>query len=162
MRKHILFLIITLVGISCNGQKKDSEKAITKEKPESIDAQPKGSWKVNKEFDENGNLIKYDSIYSWSSNGAIENLTSSDRDSILQSFKSKFFTNFSGFESQGFEDLFTQDSLFSKHFFNDDFFKSNFGKDFMDIDRIREQMMERQKQFLKKYQSEFIKPKEEN
>ena len=32
----------------------------------------------------------------------------------------------------------------------------------MDIDKIREQMMERQKQFLKKYHSEFIKPKEAN
>ena len=27
-------------------------------------AQPKGSWKVDREFDENGNLIRYDSIYT--------------------------------------------------------------------------------------------------
>lgn len=162
MRKYILILIITLVYISCHGQNKDSDKAISDEKLESIGDQPKGIWKVDKEFDENGNLIKYDSIYSWSSNNIIENRTSSGRDSLLQSFKSKFFTNFSDFENQGFEGVFAQDSLFSKHFFNDDFFESNFGKDFMDIDKIRAQMMERQKQFLKKYQSEFIKPKEEN
>ncbi|MFH6769592.1 hypothetical protein V8G56_12645 [Gaetbulibacter aquiaggeris] len=162
MRKYILILIITLVYISCNGQNKDSDKAISDEKLKSIGDQNKGSWKVDKEFDEKGNLIKYDSIYSWSSNDKIKNLTSFDRDSLLQSFKSKFFTNFLDFENQGFEDVFAQDSLFSKHFFNDDFFESNFGKDFMDIDKIRAQMMERQKQFLKKYQSEFIKPKEEN
>ena len=28
-----------------------------------------GAWKVNKEFDENGNLIRYDSVYSWSADG---------------------------------------------------------------------------------------------
>jgi len=162
MKKNILILMSALVSVSCNGQKKESEKVITKEKLESIGEQPKGSWRVDKEFDENGNLIRYDSIYSWSSNGDIDNLTSFGRDSLLQSLKSKFFTNFSTFENQGFEDVFAQDSLFSKRYFNDDFFESNFGKDFMDIDKIREQMMERQKQFLKKYHSEFIKPKEAN
>ena len=48
------------------------------------------------------------------------------------------------------------------HFFNDDFFGSNFGNDFMDIDKLRQQMIARQKKFLEKYQSEFIKPEDEN
>ena len=80
----------------------------------------------------------------------------------MQSFKSKFFTNFSRFENQGFEDIFSQDSLFSKRFFNDDFFRSDFGTDFMDLEKIRQQMIARQKKFLEKYQSEFIKPEDEN
>jgi hypothetical protein len=32
----------------------------------------------------------------------------------------------------------------------------------MDIDKIRQQMIERQKKFLEKYQSEFIKSEDEN
>ena len=162
MKKHILFIMVGLISVSCNGQKSDIKKTEDKEKQETIAEQPKGSWKVDKEFDENGNLIRYDSIYSWSSHSKFDNLTSLDRDSLLQSFKSKFFINFSDFENQGFEDIFTPDSLFTNRFFGEDFFKSDFGKDFMDIDKITQQMITRQKNFLEKYQSEFIKPEEEN
>lgn len=151
--------MIALLSISCNGQNNEANKEKPKEKTVE---QPKGTWRVNKEFDENGNLIKYDSIYSWSSDGKYDDLTLLDKDSLLQSFKSKFFSDFSYLKNQGFDDVFAQDSLFSKNFFNDDFFNSNFGKDFMDIDKIREQIVERQKKFLEKYQSEFKKSEEEN
>ena len=161
MKKHILLFMVGLLSISCNGQK-NGQKKETNESDRKLVEKPKGSWKVNKEFDEDGNLIRYDSIYSWSSNGKFDNLSLSDKDSLIQSFKSRFFKNYSGFENQGFEDVFSQDSLFSKRFFNDDFFGSNFGNDFMDIDKLRQQMIARQKKFLEKYQSEFIKPEDEN
>ena len=107
-------------------------------------------------------MIRYDSLYSWSSKDGFDNLSLSDKDSLMQSFKSRFFSNYSGFENQGFDHVFSQDSLFSKHFFNDNFFGSNFGKDFMDIDKLRQKMIVKQKKFLEKYQSEFIEKKDEN
>lgn len=76
----------------------------------------------------------------------------------MQSFKSRFFTNFSEFEDEGFDAIFSQDSLFSNRFFNDDFFGSNFGKDFMAIDSVSQSILTKQRQFLEKYQSEFIRP----
>lgn len=154
MRKYILCMVLALLTISCNGQKHTQKESV-----ERIEKQPKGSWKVDKEFDENGNLIRYDSIYTWSLNNNETNLSSIDRDSLLKSFKSKFFTNFSEFQKQGFEDVFSEDSLFSKHYFSNDFFKSNFGREFIEIDKIMKQMEDRQKKFLEKYQSEFINPK---
>jgi len=157
MKKYIVFFIVAFLSISCNGQENG-----TKESEKSVVEAPKGSWKVDKEFDENGNLIRYDSIYSWSSDSKFDNLSDIDRDSLMQSFKSRFFTNYSKFENEGFEAIFSQDSLFSKHFFNDDFFGSSFGKDFIDIDKIGQQMMERQQKFLEKYQSEYLKQKEKN
>lgn len=160
MKKHIVLLMIGLLSISCSGQ--NNETGNTETNDEQVTEVPKGSWKVNKEFDENGNLIKYDSIYSWSSTSKYDNLSSIEKDSLIASFKSRFFNNFSMFKDEGFEDIFSQDSLFSKHFFNDNFFESPFGKDFMDIDRMRQQMIERQKKFLEKYQSEFITPEDEN
>ena len=161
MKKYILLFIVGLLSISCNGQKNE-QKTETKESDGKLVEQPKGTWKVDKEFDENGNLIRYDSVYSWSSNDKFDNLSLSDKDSLMQSFRSRFFKNYSGFENEGFEAIFSQDSLFSKRFFNDDFFGSNFGNDFMDIDKLRQQMIARQKKFLEKYQSEFIKPEDEN
>ena len=162
MKKYILFITVALLSVSCSGQNNKAKKESTKEKQETIVEQPKGDWKVNKEFDENRNLIRYDSIYSWSSDNKFDDLSLIDKDSLLKSFKSKFFSGFSHFENQGFSAIFSQDSLFSKRFFSDDFFGSNFGKDFMDIDKIRQQMIARQKKFLEKYQSEFIKPEDEN
>lgn len=163
MKNYILLFVVGFLSISCNGQNNEANKTEQiKGKEEKAVEQPKGSWKVDKEFDENGNLVRYDSIYSWSSNEKYHNLSSLDRDSLMKSFKSRFFTNYSRFENEGFEDVFSQDSLFSKRFFNDDFFSSPFGKDFMDIDKISQQMIERQKKFLEKYQSEFIKPEDEN
>ena len=162
MKKYVLLFIVGLICVSCKGQENETKKNEEVENQTNIVEEPKGTWKVDKEFDENGNLIRYDSIYSWSSNDKFDNLSLSGKDSLMQSFKSRFFSNYSVFKNQGFEDVFSQDSLFSKRFFNDDFFESPFGKDFMDIDKIRQQMIERQKKFLEKYQSEFIKPEDEN
>ena len=91
MKKYILLFMIGLLSVSCNGQKNDTKNTETKENEGNIVEQPKGSWKVDKEFDDNGNLIRYDSIYSWSSNGKFDNLSLSDKDSLMQSFKSRFF-----------------------------------------------------------------------
>jgi hypothetical protein len=158
MKKAILLLMLGLLSISCNAQTKDPKKDDSQEKQEQLLEAPKGTWKVDKEFDENGNLIRYDSIYSWSSNGQWKDLSSVNKDSLLNAFESQFYKYFSHFENEGFDDVFSQDSLFGKHFFNEDFFKSDFGKDFMDINKIRQRMLERQKQFLEKYRQEFIKP----
>jgi hypothetical protein len=160
MKKAILLLSIGLLSVSCNGQKTEIKKDDSEVKQEKITEEPKGTWKVDKEFDEQGNLIRYDSIYSWSSDEKLNDLTSFDKDSLLNSFKSKFYKHYSHFENEGFEDVFAQDSIFGKHFLNNDFFESDFGKDFMDIDKIRQQMIARQKKFLKKYQSEFKKSEE--
>ena len=156
MKKCVLLLAVALLSINCSGQKSEYKKVEITEIEK-----PKGSWKVDKEFDENGNLIKYDSIYSWSSSNNMEGLWAMDRDSLMRSFKSKFSKNYSRLEHQGFENMFSEDYLFSKYFFNDDFFGSDFGTDFMDIDQITQDLLSRQKQFLEKYQSEFVLPEED-
>jgi len=162
MKKYVLVAVLALSSISCNGQNKDStsNNSLTN-KEQSLEA-PKGSWKVDKEFDENGNLIKYDSIYSWSSNSKMINLSAKDRDSLLASLKSRFLKNFSTFQNNGIDNIFFKDSLFVNRFFKDDFFKSDFGVDVMDIDNMRQKMLERQRRFFEKYQSEFMMSEDSN
>ncbi|WP_179353520.1 hypothetical protein [Winogradskyella vidalii] len=162
MKTHILLLMTVFLSVSCSGQHNESKKAAELEPKENVDKMPKGNWQVDKAYDENGNLIRYDSIYSWSSVDDLNGLSATEKDSLIHHFKSEFYTNLSGFKHQGFEDVFSQDSLFNSQFFNDDFFGSDFGKDFMNLDKIRQQMIERQKAFLEKYQSEFIKPEDED
>ena len=162
MRTPFLLVMIGLLGVSCNPQSQDINPSETKESQDNIVEAPKGNWKVDKTYDDNGNLIKYDSIYSWSSNDNYDKLSPFERDSLMQAFKSRFFTSFSRFENDGFDPIFSNDSLFSQHYFNADFFGSDFGSDVMAIDKMRQQMIARQKAFLEKYQSEFLKPEDEN
>jgi len=156
MKKYMLLVVVGLLCIGCNGQNNEHNKTQIIEKEH-----PKGSWKVDKEFDEQGNLIKYDSIYSWSSSDISDGISTMDHDSLMQRFKSKFFSQYSKFQDDGFDSVFSEDSLFSQHFFNDDFFGSDFGTDLMDLDKIREDLLARQKKFLEKYQSEFVLPEDE-
>lgn len=152
MKLHIqIFTVLLLVLNSCEGQEK-KEVELTKKAIQEEIQRPKGNWKVDREFDENGNLIHYDSIYSWSSD-PLDDLSSLDRDSLLSNLESKFYNHYSQFKYQGFEDLFDPDSIFSKQFFTEGFFTSDFGADFMELDRNRKRMMERQMEFLEKYRA---------
>ena len=155
MKKLVILSLAAILTSGCKGQEHKNEENIQKDSTELTAEQPKGTWKVDKEFDENGNMIRYDSIYSWSSTDDFGDLAQKNPDSLLQSFQSKFYRNFKGFDNQRFGDLFAEDSLFTKRFFDDGFFGSEFGEDFMDIDRIRDRMETMQQKFLERYQSEF-------
>ncbi len=160
MKKIMILSLAAIFNMSCSAQekKKDEDLQRKKDAPAHAAEQPKGTWKVDQEFDEEGNLIRYDSIYSWSSGDDLDDLSLLDRDSALQSMQSKFYSRFSQFEKHGFHDIFSQDSLFTHRFFDDDFFKSDFGEDFMDLDKMHERMEAMQKKFLEKYRSEFEDP----
>ncbi len=155
MKKLAILSLAAILTSGCKGQENKEDEIIQKDSTEQVTEQPKGKWKVDKEFDENGNMIRYDSIYSWSSTDDLGDLAQKNPDSLLQSFQSKFYRNFKGFDNQRFGDLFAKDSLFTKRFFDDGFFGSEFGEDFMDIDRIRDRMETMQQKFLERYQSEF-------
>ena len=154
MKRYIIILFAAFLSTGCNSQEKDIGDDKTTQMEKAPTETPKGSWEVNKEFDEEGNLIRYDSIYSWSSGENLDELASFDRDSVLQSMQSKFYRSFSNFDfdQEGFGNLFEEDSLFTKRFFGNDFFDSDFGKDFMDIDKMHERMQAMQKRFMDRYE----------
>ncbi len=167
MKRYAILMLAAFLSVSCNSQEKNQEKLDEDKKIENNI--PKGSWEVNKEFDEAGNLIRYDSIYSWSSGNDLKDLALKDRDSVLKSLKFRFYSNFSGFnlENQEFENLFREDSLFTNQFFKDDFFSNDFGLDFMDLDHMKKRIEEMQRQFLNRYRSKvkvdsLTKKNEEN
>ncbi|SHJ81248.1 hypothetical protein SAMN04487911_14013 [Arenibacter nanhaiticus] len=159
LRKYGILLLTALLSTGCNSQ----ESNISKD--EKVGSEPpKGSWKVHREFNDDGELIRYDSIYTWSSENSLNELGSLDRDSILQSMQSRFYKNFSqfDFDKEGFGRMFGEDSLFIKRFFNEDFFQNEFGKDFMDLDKMYQRMEARRKQFLDRYHPLIELKKEEN
>ena len=83
------------------------------QKSKSSHASPKEDIQVNREYDENGNLIKFDSVYSYSWSGDT---------TLLKSISPEIF-------SKLFDDQFnfSSDSTFFDNFFFDRFDKSFFG-----------------------------------
>ena len=63
--KKLTTLLLMFIIIGCNSQEKDKKQTENNLKEDSI-VKPEEKWDVHKEYDEFGNLIKYDSIYSWS------------------------------------------------------------------------------------------------
>jgi hypothetical protein len=95
--------------------------------------EPNTEIKVNKEYDEQGNLIRYDLTYSYfySNMGGDELLM----DSIFNDYKFKFDQNFPYLDKPYFEDLFFIDSLLLNDFYKDDFFEKRF---MMNMERMRQ------------------------
>ena len=112
-------LLIILSTSSCKGQSKKQLNPNMDENLSGIDTihKPKINFKVNKEFDSKGNLIRYDSSYSYTYKGS----SLAINDTLLPF--NYFFDN----HPKGlFDDSKTwhqNDSIFNKHFFEDDFFK---------------------------------------
>ncbi|WP_010518604.1 hypothetical protein [Croceivirga radicis] len=140
---NYLSLISWLFLQSCNGQETGKT-----EKPLQDSKNDTGNWSVSKEYDDYGNLISYDSVYTWASSPEI---TKGNKDSILQQLQHHFYKRFHGMPSGGNEFLNEKDSLLISDFFNDDFFESEFGKEFMQLDKLHEQLWDKHRNFFEKY-----------
>lgn len=98
--------------------------------------EPKTDIKVEKEFDENGNLIRYDSTYSSFYNYSSTNMKALD--SLMNRFKSNIWSPFSsdfpslnGFGNHLFHDF---NDLFGNEFFN---LHESMQKEFERMDSLR-------------------------
>ena len=142
MKKWMIFaLLLTLSFSSCNGQK---DKKGTKP-----DLKPNENVIVNKEYDENGNLIRYDSTYTY----FYSNIDSDKvRDSILKNFKEQFNQQFWFSDEPFFDDFFFNDSLMQRDFYTNDFFTKRFQKDMQKMEQLFREMDSIKNQF---YQGQF-------
>lgn len=144
MKTKVLMLAVILAGFTaCNAQDKGN-KSISKSEAEQN--APKGSWKVNREFDENGNLISYDSTYVYS-NVEGDTISNPNMNEMVKNFRQFFERN--GMKDQSaFFDSFMNDSLSgNQDFFQNDFFRNQMmAHDFQDQIRKMDSV---QREFLK-------------
>ena len=136
--KQIIFLLIIFSSLltNCKGQNNKSVEE------NSNTHKPKTNIIVNKEYDEDGNLIKYDSTYSYYYSN-IENDTIL-RDSIFNQFKSQFDEKYIFSNDPFFNNFFYEDSTFYNEFFTEDFFSHRFrdnieqmNKLFLEMDSLK-------------------------
>ncbi len=120
MKTVILYMIVFFSSFtSCNSQVvKDKNTKDEKKKPHE-------EVTVNRKYDEDGNLIEFDSTYtSYYSNFEGDTL---NLNSLLNDFPAFFNNEFFNLHSKNmFNPFFNQDSVLNSHFFHDDFFEQQF------------------------------------
>jgi hypothetical protein len=127
-------LAVTLIFGACSGQ------GVKTENSNIINSKdlPKANVKVNKEYDENGNLIRYDSSYTYYYS-SIEN-DSIAEDSIYDKFRTMFDSEFPFSYHPFFNDIFFQDSLIKYDFYKEDFFTQRFRQNLKQTEKMFQKM----------------------
>ena len=133
-RIWMLFMAVTLILSSCNGQ----EKQIKKDKSGDAKKAPKEDIIVNKQYDEHGNLIQYDSTYTYFYSN-IENDTIAE-DSIFTNFRKMFELQYPFSYKPYFNDFFFRDSLMKYDFYKKDFFTERFRQNIEHTEKIFQEM----------------------
>lgn len=158
--KNLIYLLLALSFIGCNGQEKNKKETKEPDKKEQETIKPKEAWDVKKEYDEFGNLIKYDSIYSYSYSNIKGDSINVNLDSIMNSFKNYFDKN-APFKWQHDFSYFPQnDSLFMNDFFKDDYFFNQWNKQPLDISKMMRQMDSTRNLFLKRFHPGLLESKD--
>jgi hypothetical protein len=129
IRMDLIAIALSVTLMSCNDQ-------TSKQKGESnkIPANPQTSVKVDKKYDDKGNLIRYDSSYSYyySNVKDDENLS----DSIFNSFRNALGNIYFFSRDPYFNDLFFEDSLLKYDFYRKDFFLNRFQNNMRRMDNL--------------------------
>jgi len=125
----MIAIALSLTLISCNGQTKKEKEA-----SENLAANPQTSVRVDKKYDEKGNLIRYDSTYSYYYSNIKDKKYLSD--SIFNDFRNKFNQKYFFSSDPFFNDLFFEDSLLRYDFYRKDFFMNRFRNNMRRMDSL--------------------------
>jgi hypothetical protein len=153
--KTMLASVLLVVFSGCNGQtQKEQEKQTDNNKKDKVVvndsmSKPQVSVKVNKQYDDKGNLIRFDSTYSYvysSPKGSMR----SGNDSVFSNFRSFFEKNHPSLMDRNINSIFFNDSLFKYDFFNDDYFQKRFELNEKMFGSMYQQMDSIKKDYLQK------------
>ena len=134
--KRIWFLIAAILFIlsGCTQQKnKTQNNELSNEKDAPIE-----DIVVKKEYDADGNIIRYDSTYSSFYSNIKDNKLVED--SILKSFMNMFEKKYPFSYNPAFNDFLYRDSLMKYDFYKKDFFSNRFNLNKERIDKMLEEM----------------------
>jgi hypothetical protein len=154
--KLFIFLILAVFLLILATQPEIRAKSIiTGNKPDTSLVNPKVDIKVNKEFDRNGNVIRYDSTYTYIytyPNGTKETI---NIDSVFNSFRPYFFDKGMDLMQKPFIDFFESDSNFQQHFFDHDYFMNHFENEMFRFEEMIHEMDSLRNLYLKEMYPEI-------
>ncbi len=144
MKNAIIIFLSALLSFGCNAQ---TEKDIQDNNmSKQGDIKPKVDYKVNKIYDDDGNLIGYDSTYTYYYSNIDRDALIAD--SVFAKFN-KYFKSLDTFSPHPFiDDFFDGDSYMGDDFFTQDFFSNAFRK--------QEEMMEKMMRRMDSLKNRFL------
>ena len=139
MKKVIVIVLLSFLVGGCKGQKKQTDKATKQIASVDTIANPKVDVRVNKRYDDKGNLLQYDSTYSYFySSPGFKNSISSD--SLFSNFKIPLRNDYKGLLDDNMNSIFFNDSLFKYDFYNKDYFSKRFQLNMLRFENMFKQM----------------------
>jgi hypothetical protein len=123
--KRFAVIFCLLVAFSCQRQSNKTFAQLDRPVPDST-SNPKSEVHVNKKYDDKGNLIRYDSSYSYryvSPDKIVKNI---ETDTLFRHFKSYYYPEWDSAFSHNFTDIFFNDTLFKYDFMQPDYFSKRF------------------------------------
>ncbi len=144
MKKIFLIVSLMVVGLMVSAQSVNDTTAVESNKPQI-------KIKVNKVYDENGNVVGYDSTYVWSySNSPTGKSIIINPDSLLSRFKPYFNEHFQ-MPSNPFNSKFLNDSSMYFDFFRNNHFFDQWQNQLFNFKQDIERMDSLKRLFFKKY-----------
>jgi hypothetical protein len=123
---------------ACNGQPTIEGSANSVDTLAASSGMPQVDMRVNKHYDEHGNLIAYDSSYT-----SVCRSIRSDAafmDSVFKDFMTGFGMRYPFLNDPGFNNLFFPDGSFHRDFFDRDLFRKRMEMNLQYMQRMMEQM----------------------
>jgi hypothetical protein len=144
-----LFIAFSLIFFGCNGQetKNDKNRKLS-DATLKMGNQPQENIKVNKEYDKDGNLIRYDSTYSYYYSNIDKNKAVGD--SIFNVFRNMFEESYPFSKKPYFNKLFFEDSLLHYDFYKEDFFSKRFRENMKQAEKLFQEMDSLKNEFFMK------------
>ena len=140
MKTLVVAMVVALLALGCNAQDqhgKSNEKSVQKKDQKNS---PNESWTVKKEMDENGNVIGYDSTYTWSYSTMNGDSVTVNVDSLMQSIHSYFDNDMPQVWDHSLMDPMLRDSLLGRDLFSDNYFQERWKDDYFDMDKMFQRM----------------------
>lgn len=169
MKTIVFACALALSLTSCNAQEKkgnaeNTDSAMKDNTSTALNNQnqqePRGTWKVNKEVDENGNLVRYDSIYQYSYGNINGKEVSQEKmDSVMASFQKYMQASMPQYFSPALMDPLKNDSL-NEDFFENGFFQNHWEDTFPEMQQQLKQMDSLHQQFFQQAQPGLFPPEE--
>ncbi len=158
MKNFVVISLMALLSISCNAQEHNKNTAQNNQQ-NLKQPSPKGSWNVTRKTDKNGNLVEYDSTYTWSSQNNLKGANPQQMDSLMTRYQSMFGQNGMQMNGTDMNSFFGADSTFVKQFMNGGLFQQDSLSNPEEMmKKMQERMAAMQQQFFQQQKHQPIIP----
>lgn len=144
-----VFLSVLLLAFITGSNAQSNQGASKSDTSNNHQNIPNVTYKVNKKFDDKGNLISYDSssVWSYSSNG---NRHNAEEDSVMMAFKKQFDSSFPSIFRNSFGNPVWNNSCFFRDFTSSDYFRQKWEQHYYNMENMMQQMDSLRNSFLSK------------